>query len=152
LVADAGGVRPAEARPVAGASRQGEQGQAKGDRQQRFQVHDSSRVGEWSIPSRKHERKPTQNRKLFRFVGNYLFSPFRVFVMGQFLPYFWSRNSICESRYRSFFHTGQVWPPESTCQTCGTFFSSSEVCSALLAFISVSVSPQEIHSTRSFLA
>src|SRR5207249_4257258 len=35
-----------------------------------------------------------------------------------------SRNSRWARRYRSFFQTGQVWAPESTCQRCDTFFCS----------------------------
>ena len=66
-------------------------------------------------------------------------------------PSYLSRNSIGESRYRSFFQTGHSWPPESTWKMCGTFFSSRESWNDLLAFIRLSLSPQEIHSSRSFL-
>src|SRR5438128_8360785 len=62
-----------------------------------------------------------------------------------------SQNSSGATRYRSFFHTGQVCPPESTCHTCGMCFSSKAVWKDLLAFINPSVSPQESHSSRSCL-
>src|SRR5262249_39449791 len=62
-----------------------------------------------------------------------------------------SLNSIGASRYRSFFQTLNSWPPESTCQTCGIFFSSSDSWSRLLPSIRLSVSPQETQSSRSCL-
>src|SRR5262245_44306763 len=61
-----------------------------------------------------------------------------------------SRNSNAANRYRSFFHTGQVWAPESTCQMWGTLLSSRALWKVLLAFIRVSRAPQDSHSSRSF--
>src|SRR5271165_2466862 len=62
-----------------------------------------------------------------------------------------SRNSRWDSRYRSFFQTGQVCPPESTCQRCGTFFCSRLAWKVLLASISRSSSPQDSQRRRSCL-
>src|SRR5262245_49553297 len=44
-------------------------------------------------------------------------------VMASLRKVHLSRNRRWAARYRSFFHTGHVCPPESMCQTCGTFFS-----------------------------
>src|SRR5262249_26151724 len=65
--------------------------------------------------------------------------------------YCFSRNSNGDIKYRSFFQTGQVWPPESMCQMWGTCFSSSPAWNVLLPAKSRSVSPQETQSSRSFL-
>src|SRR5271157_5285189 len=65
--------------------------------------------------------------------------------------YYLSRNSICGIRYKSFLQTGQECPPESTCQTWGTFFSSRRVWNDLLEPIRLSASPQDTQSRRSFL-
>src|SRR5262249_17458094 len=62
------------------------------------------------------------------------------------------RNRRCENRYRSFLQTVNVCPPDSRCQVCGIFFSSREATKDLLALSSVSVSPQETHRRRIFLA
>src|SRR5580693_7885941 len=62
-----------------------------------------------------------------------------------------SRNSRCARRYRSFFQTGQVCAPESTCQRCDTFFCSKLVWKVLLASMSRSSSPQDSQSRRSCL-
>src|SRR5262249_54175409 len=66
-------------------------------------------------------------------------------------PYF-SRNSSCENRYRSFRHTANVCPPVSSCQMCGIFCCSRLAWYSLLNFSSESVSPQETQRRRIFLA
>src|SRR5262249_19528616 len=60
-----------------------------------------------------------------------------------------SRNSRWASRYRSFFQTGQVWAPESTCQMCDTFFCSRLVWKVLFASMSRAASPQDSQRRRS---
>src|SRR5258705_2732334 len=62
-----------------------------------------------------------------------------------------SRNSRLARRYRSFFQTGQVCAPESTCQRCDTFFCSKLVWKVLLASMSRSSSPQDSQRRRSYL-
>ena len=69
--------------------------------------------------------------------------------MGPAGPYL-SLNSNCARRYRSFFQTGQVCPPESTCQRCGTPICVRPSWNGLLMLIRPSLSPQETQSSRSF--
>ena len=59
-------------------------------------------------------------------------------ALSFYLPVGRSGNSICESRYRSFFQTGHSCPPESTCQTCGTSICLRASWNDLLIFISPS--------------